>query len=62
LAEDAQVLRLCDAAMALSMQRRTLAKKLRQSGLPVVHFSKRQRGVRISDLRQLIDKHLQPAA
>jgi hypothetical protein len=62
LPADSQVILICDAAAALHVTRRTLLKKLRENGLPIVHFSSRWRGVRISDLNRLIDAHLQPTA
>ena len=62
LPSEAQVVLICDAAAALHVNRRTLLKKMRAAGLPIVHFSQRWRGVRVSDLNRLIEAHLQPLA
>jgi hypothetical protein len=62
LPADSQVVLICDGAAALHVCRRTFLKKMKEAGLPIVHFSPRWRGVRVSDLQRLIAAHLQPAA
>jgi len=62
LPEKSQIILICDAARALHVNRQTLFKKMKAQNLPVVAFSHRSRGLRLSDLNALIDAHLEPSA